>query len=405
VKVQEFIEEGEISLEADKERIEKVKREMELEGFDALWCRLPENVLYLSGYWPVIGASAILFPLDGDPVLIAPVDEIDYTSRSWVKDIKTFKFLALEAVTDANRDISKILKEVAWDKRLEKAVIGYEGSYELIAANHVGGEARYPGFPALNMLKETVSKATFRDAKPSLTKLRVTKTQLEIEILRKTNEIACFGFDAAREVLEPGIKESAVAAAVEGRIHAEGIGYNITERARGFAFVMSGPSSANSWRPFYISTDRKIRKGDMVLVELDTYADGYWSDLTRTFVVGEPDKKEHEIWDIVLLAEQRAIEAIHGGVKAAEIDAFARSTIEEKGYGKYFLHGLGHGVGLAFHEPPTLHPASKDILLPGMTHAVEPSICIPEWGGMRVEDNVLVTEKKAIFLSDYDRGL
>jgi len=255
------------------------------------------------------------------------------------------------------------------------------------------------------MLREALPNATLEDAKPALTQLRMRKTSLEIEMLRKTNEIAGFGFDAAREALEPETKESEVAAEVEARIQKEGVGYKDTERTRGFAFVMSGPSSANSWRPFCISTDRKIKNQDMVLVELDTYADGYWSDLTRTFVVGEPSTKQHEVWDTVLLAEQRAIDAIYGGAKASEIDAIARSSIEEKGYGKYFLHQIGHGVGLAFHEPPTLHPASKDILLPGMTHAVEPSICIPGWGGMRVEDNVLVAEKKAFYLSDYDRGL
>jgi len=392
-------------MEVDTERIEKVRKEMELRGFDALWCRLPENVLYLSGYWPLIGASAILFPLDDDPVLITPIDEIDYTHGSWIEDIKTYKYLQLEAIADANRDISRILNEVVQGQGLEKAVIGYEGSYELIAANHVGGEARYPGAPALNMLREALPNATLEDAKPALTQLRMRKTSLEIEMLRKTNEIAGFGFDAAREALEPETKESEVAAEVEARIQKEGVGYKDTERTRGFAFVMSGPSSANSWRPFCISTDRKIKNQDMVLVELDTYADGYWSDLTRTFVVGEPSTKQHEVWDTVLLAEQRAIDAIYGGAKASEIDAIARSSIEEKGYGKYFLHQIGHGVGLAFHEPPTLHPASKDILLPGMTHAVEPSICIPGWGGMRVEDNVLVAEKKAFYLSDYDRGL
>lgn len=392
-------------MQVDSERIDKVRKEMQQRGFDALWCRLPENVLYLSGYWPLIGASAVLFPLDDDPVLIAPIDEVDYTAQSWIKDVKTYKFLQLEAVADANRELSKILKETARDKVLGNAVIGYEGSYELIAANHVGGEARYPGDPALNMLRQTLPKATLEDAKPAPTKLRVTKTKFEIEMLKKANEIAGFGFDAAREVLAPGTTEAEVAAAVEARICAKGIGYKNTERARGFAFVMSGPSSANSWRPFCISTDKQIKNGDMVLVELDTYADGYWSDLTRTFVIGEPSPKHREIWDLVLLAEKRATDAIHGGVKASVIDAVARSTIEEKGYGKYFLHQLGHGVGLAFHEPPTLHPASEDILLPGMTHAIEPSICISGWGGMRIEDNVLVTEKKAVYLSTYERDL
>jgi len=145
----------------------------------------------------------------------------------------------------------------------------------------------------------------------------------------------------------------------------------------------SGLSSANSRGPFFVSTDRRIKKGDMVLIELDTYADGYWSDLTRTYVAGEPSPKQREIWDTVLLAEQRAMDAVHGGIKALEIDAIARSTIEEEGYGRYFLHWLGHGVGLAFHEPSTLHPASEDFLLSGMTHAVEPSICIPgaRWVG------------------------
>jgi len=392
-------------LEIDRERIEKVEKEMEQAGFDVLWCRLPENVLYLSGYWPVIGASAVFFPLDDEPVLVAPIDETDYTKRSWVKDVRTYRFLQLGAVADANRDISKILREIAYDKRLENSVIGYEGSYELVAANHVGGEVRYPGTPSVDMLREALPKATLKDAKPILTKLRMTKTTLEVEMLKRTNEIAGFGYDAAREALEPGVKETEVAAAVEARIHTRGVGYKNTERARGFAFVMSGPPSANSWRPFCISTERRIGKEDMVLVELDTYADGYWSDLTRTFAAGKPGQKEREIWDIILESEQEAVDAIREGVKASEIDRIARSLIERKGYGKYFLHQLGHGVGLAFHEPPTLHPASKDILMSGMTHAVEPSICIPGWGGMRVEDNILVQQNEAIYLSDYDRNL
>ena len=114
-----------INLKIDTERLERARREMEEKGIGALWCRIPENVLYLSGYWPAIGASAILFPLDGDPVLMTPIDEIDYAERSWVKDVRTYEFLQLEALPDVNRELSRLLGKAVKEKRLERAVIGY----------------------------------------------------------------------------------------------------------------------------------------------------------------------------------------------------------------------------------------------------------------------------------------
>jgi len=168
---------------------------------------------------------------------------------------------------------------------------------------------------------------------------------------------------------------------------------------------MSGPPAANAYRSYCISTTRRLRRGDLVLVELDTYADGYWSDLTRMFVIGEPTSEQQRIFDSVLEAQQEAIKSIKSGVKASDIDGIARNIAGKHGYRKYFPHRLGHGIGLQLHELPVLHPASGDILSPGMVHSVEPGIYIPGFGGIRVEDDILDLERGYEYLSEFDRTL
>ncbi|MCE1255145.1 MAG: M24 family metallopeptidase, partial [Anaerolineae bacterium] len=143
--------------------------------------------------------------------------------------------------------------------------------------------------------------------------------------------------------------------------------------------------------PFCVSTSKKLAWGEPVLVELDAMANGYFNDLTRTFFVGTPDARAKNVFDVVHEAVTSVIAAVKPGVRCADLDAIARKVIDKAGYGEYFNHQLGHGVGLQFHEPPTLHPASQDILEEGMVFAIEPAIYIPGFGGVRLEDNLAVT--------------
>jgi len=134
------------------------------------------------------------------------------------------------------------------------------------------------------------------------------------------------------------------------------------------------------------------RCGEPIVIDLGARVDGYQSDLTRTLVLGEPDERFQEIYDLVLKAQLAALEGIRPGVTGREADALARGIIVEAGYGEYFGHGLGHGVGLEVHEGPRASKVSEEVLRPGMTLTVEPGIYIPGWGGVRIEDLVVVGE-------------
>ncbi len=376
----------------DRERVERAKRMMNEDGIDILLCRLPENVLYLTGYWPVIGASLVAFPVDGEPVLILPYSELDYAADGWVKDQRTYSFGSMQTTIDPTTETAKLLKEWWREKGYNKAVAGYEGNFELVGGNNVAAEARVVAPETLNVLMTTLPHAKWIDATGTLAKARIVKSKMEIEQLRITNEVSCMGYEVAREMIRPDVQESEIAGAVEGRIYGKGVGYKNVKRARGYCFVMSGVNSVNSWRPFCMSSSKRLAEGEPVLVELDAMTNGYFNDLTRTFFVGKPDAKVRKIFDVVQGSVNAVIDAIKPGIRAAELDGIARRIITQAGYGECFKHRLGHGVGLQFHEPPNLHPLSQDVLEKGMAFAIEPAIYVDGFGGVRLEENLVVTE-------------
>lgn len=390
----------------DTIRINRMKRFMKESGFDALVVRLPENVLYLSGYWPIIGASLLLFPLEGEPVLFAPEDENPYIAQGWVKDVRRYKYFNVNALSNPNRDISVLLKKAVAEKKLEKAVIGYEGSFELTACNHVRAETRVATVSSLNMLQEILPVAKLVDATKAIVRSRACKSPEEIRLLKVACEITAFGYQAAKEMIKPGLKETEVAMAVEAGAHIQGVGYQGTTRAQAFAFVMGGENSVSAWRPFVISSDYVLKNGDVALLEVDAYADGYFIDLTRTYAVGTPTDQQLRIYEKVVEAQETALAAIKPGVRAADIDVIAQQVLRDAGLLQYRKHHLGHGVGLQFHDPvPTLLPVSEDVLEEGMTFAVEPAVYVPGVGGLRVEDNVVVTKDGFEYLSVLSKSL
>ena len=375
----------------DTERVNRLQSIMAREGIDVLLCRLPENVLYATGYWPVFGASLAVVPANGDATLIMPYSELDYSEAGWVKDRRTFRFINMQAIANPTAQTQALLRDVWAERGYGKATVGYEGSFELVAGNNVAAEARVVTEMTVNAFKEALPQARFVDATNAVKKSRLVKSQPEIDQIRITNEVASMGYDAARELIAAGMREAEIAGAVEGRIYGRGVGYKNVTRSRGYCFVMSGVNSVNSWRPFCVSTDKRLAWGEPVLVELDAMTNGYFNDLTRTFFVGTPDAKAKNIFDTVQEAVNTVIAAVKPGVRCADLDALARKVIDKAGYGEYFNHQLGHGVGLQFHETPTLHPASTDVLEEGMVFAIEPAIYIPGFGGVRLEDNLAVT--------------
>ncbi len=376
----------------DKFRTNRMKKFMQEAGIDVLVCRLPENVVYLSGYWPVFGSSCLIFPVDDDPVLILPYSELDYAADGWVKDQRTYQFINMDELANPPANILRLMGEIWKERGYEKSVVGFEGSFDLVGGNNVAAEARVPTFKVLNDMFAAFPNNQWVDATPQIKGARVVKSPMEIELLKITNEIAGFGLEKARGLIKPGVQESVVAGMVEGYIYGMGIGYKNTTRARGYCFVMSGENSRNSWRPFCVSSRKPIMWGEPVLVELDAVANGYFIDITRSFFVGQPDQRSLEIMKVVQEAVNTVIDKIKPGLQAREVDAIARQVVEKYGYGEYFNHQLGHGIGLQFHEAPWLHPASQEVLEPGMTVAIEPAIYIDGWGGFRIEDNLVITE-------------
>jgi len=217
--------------------------------------------------------------------------------------------------------------------------------------------------------------------------LRRVKDEKELKRMRKAGELTTEGMRAAHEVIKPGIKEFEVAGEIEYAMRKCG--------CWGTAFETIVASGTRSAFPHGGCTDKIIRKGDLVVVDIGATYHYYRSDMTRTFVAGKPSEKQKKIYDIVRLAQDKAFQAVKLNAKANNIDAVARKTIEDAGYGEYFVHGLGHGVGLEVHEPPTLSPESEDRLMIGNVVTVEPGIYLIGFGGVRVEDTVVVQKGKA----------
>lgn len=390
----------------DEFRIKRMRDQMRAQGIDYLILRIAENVLYTTGYWPIFGASMAVVPREDEATIFFVEGEQEFVADSWVKDTRAYKFFNLEQLANPTRDFSKMLKDLWKEKGYNaKGTIGYEASFELVAANNVSAEARVPTQSSFDMLFTAFPEAKFVDASDAIRKARIVKSPLEVELIQTACDIGAFGYAAGRELMIPGVSEAEVSGAVEGRMYGKGVGYNGVRRARGYCFAMSGPNSAISWRPFCIASARKLERGDVVLLELDGFADGYFFDLTRTMSVGDPTPRAQEIWGIVNEAVDAALKIIKPGTPAGDLNRVAQQVIIDRGHGSHFVHHVGHGVGLQFHEPPTLHPQSKELLEEGMTFAVEPAIYIQGWGGVRIEENVVVTKDGYRSLCAYTRSL
>lgn len=221
--------------------------------------------------------------------------------------------------------------------------------------------------------------------------LRIKKDPGEVQSIRKALEIAEAAFEDIIGILEPGKTESRIARQFEQAMHHHGAD------AMSFpTIVASGPNSA---LPHAIPSDRIIQAGEPILFDWGAKLNGYCSDTSRTLMIGKPDRTFHEIYRTVHDAQKMAIEAIRPGVSAREVDAIARNHIEAMGFKEKFGHGLGHGVGMSVHEAPRLSPLSEDTLEAGMIVTVEPGIYIPEWGGIRLENMVWVTNGGAEILN------
>jgi len=215
-------------------------------------------------------------------------------------------------------------------------------------------------------------------------KMRARKSGHEIKKIRRACRIAGQAFEGLFPQIAPGICEKEIALELEYRMRKAGSGPAAFE-----TIVASGKRAA---LPHGIASKKKLRPGDMIILDFGASFDGYFSDQTITLCLGRPGRKLKEVYEVVREAQARALARIRHGAEIREVDAAARDFIAMKGYGRYFSHGLGHGVGLEVHEEPALNPQSTGCLKQGMIVTVEPGIYLPGWGGVRIEDMALVTK-------------
>lgn len=221
--------------------------------------------------------------------------------------------------------------------------------------------------------------------------LRAIKDPEELAAIQRAIDLGDAAFTAVAQRIEPGWTEKQVAWEIEkyAREHgAEGLSFPI--------IVAAGPHGA---LPHAQPRDYVIQEGDGLVIDMGVVVDGYCSDLTRTIYIGKPDDKFKEIYDIVLTAQMTAYELVRPGMKGSEAHALAQRVIDEAGYGDKFGHGLGHGIGLQVHEAPGVGRTSENVLEEGMVFTLEPGIYIPGWGGVRIEDNVVLKDGRAHLLS------
>jgi Xaa-Pro aminopeptidase len=382
----------------DMDRLDRVRREMVAARLDALVCRLPENLVYLTDYWPHHAFSVVVLAKDGTSHLFLPEVEVDYADPAWCR-VSTFGWGLLKD-GDLYANYRRLLSQARNDLGLKTARIGVEKSFEVVAPSYRSAEPVVPAQPWNDMLAEVFVDCDLVDAAPFLQSVRECKTAYELDKLRRANEIAEMGMREFLARLAPGQTEAEVGALVEAKIRGAGPGHRGARLVRAMAEVGAGPVGSTKGTLLVPSGPRKVEEGDIVMVELATVVDGYYSDLTYVAVAGTPNARQKEVHNAVLEAQQAAASQVRPGAKFSDPDSAARRVLEKAGLADHFVHITGHGVGLRYHEfVPFLMPGADGILQEGMVTSVEPGVYIEGFGGIRIEDNVAVGADGPLFLS------
>ena len=280
-----------------------------------------------------------------------------------------------------------------WDNVFRKAVqaLGLDGK-------RVGVEPRQLRLLEFQYVKNGAPEADFPDASDVLSSLRLKKDKAEVDAMRHAVKIAQDALEATIPFIKTGMTEKEIASELVMQLFKHG-----SEPEMPFSPIVSGgPNAAN---PHASPSDRKIQTGDLLVIDWGAAHDGYISDLTRTFAVGQVDAEYEKIHKIVQEANAAGRAAGKPGVPCAAVDKATRDVIEQAGYGVYFTHRTGHGIGMEGHEEPYMRGDNMQILEPGMAYTVEPGIYLPGRNGVRIEDNVVVTETGTECLSDMPREI
>jgi Xaa-Pro dipeptidase len=391
----------------DLERMERITRALGEATLDALVCVLPSNVMLLSGYWPVVGTSVAVVSRDGSVGLVLPEDELDLASSSWADPREPFTPGSLEALPSLLEMLQNPFSRLLHRLGVNRGRIGHERGPMLEPSSYAGTNRYATTIPLL--LSDLRPRAELVAADEVLHELRAVLTQRELARVRLACRVAGQAFRTGAASVVPGALEREVAAAFHAPLEVyadpEGVA---SMRAGGFTWCMSGPNAALAYKAYARTGGRRIRVAELVMVHCNSFVDGLWTDITRTYWTGGADDHVHEVFDAVLAARDAAIGAVAPGVKARDVDRAARDVLAARGLGAAFRHGSGHGVGFAAidHQArPRVHPASQDVLERGMVFNVEPAVYLEGWGGMRQCEMVAVTPEGAELLTPFQSGL
>lgn len=380
-----------MSWPVDSAKLDRVRGLMAEQELDALVVRAPDNVVYLSSYWCMKGYDLVVFPREGEPTLIVLEPQRDDAERTaWTSDIRLFKGYDERDPRPPTARALELAQEVVRAAGHER--VGLELSLGTQASDRMVGEPTTYTHAFFHAFGEAA------DATPLLTTARAVKTAQEVERMRLANELAAKAMEHVRTELRPGMKESEAGALWEGFVHGEGTGYQgKVELARGFALVWSGPGI----RTFTATGDRPVQEREPTLFEIWVCADGYWCDHTKNVCPGELTQEYDELLEQLLAVYGAAVDHLRPGASLAELDRLVRERMAEAGYPGQPSHPIAHGVGARAHEPPYAHQAADGVVQEGMVLAVEPGAYWEGGGGLRLEDNFLVTAAGAERLSSY----
>ncbi len=282
---------------------------------------------------------------------------------------------------------------VTWEAIFRKALVTV-GS----AGARIGVEPRRLRLLELRLLEAAAPKAEFVSAENAIASVRMTKDEYELAAMQEAVDVAQRALLAVLPGIRPGITERQLGAELTIEILRAGSSSELP-----FSPIVA--FGANSANPHAKPTDKPLEAGEVILLDWGANVRGYCSDLTRTFVIGEPDPEMSRIAEVVSQANSKGISAAKPGASASAVDRAARSVIDLAGYGQHFIHRTGHGLGLEAHEDPFIRADNPMILTQGMTFTVEPGIYLPDRGGIRIEDDVMVTLHGGESMSDLPRGL
>jgi Xaa-Pro aminopeptidase len=376
----------------DDAKLDRVRALMADEGLDALVVRAPDNVLYLTNFWGMKGYDACIFPLEGEPVLIClEASEEDAAGTAWTSNVRYIRGYAdddprpplartLDAVVEAAHGYTRVGLELS---------LGTQASDRMVGEPTTFTKAWFDAFPDAE------------DGGVLLARARMIKTEQEIERMRIANAIAADAMQHVRSRLEPGMKESQAAALWQSHVHGEGTARSDVDLALPFSLVWAGKGI----KTFTATADLPVVEGEPVLFEIWVCADGYWADHTKNLVVGELTSEYAELEEQLVAVYTWACAGLISHTPFADLDRGVRERLADLGYPGQPTHPIAHGVGARAHEPPYPHQAAGGEFEENMVLAIEPGVYWPGGGGLRVEDNFLVTVDGVEKLSSFPDGI